>query len=67
MAVLQMFVGQSISTNLYYDLNKYDSREIPMSEILGDTMYATKIGIKTLYYLNLDVSIQKEECANCSV
>lgn len=67
MAVLQMFVGQSISTNLYYDLNKYDNREIPMSEILGDTMYATKIGIKTLYYLNLDVSIQKEECANCSV
>lgn len=55
LAVLQKFVDQTISANLYYDFNKYPKGIIPGSEVVKDLMNATKYGIKNLYYANFDV------------
>ena len=51
-AVLQKFVDQSISTNLYYDAKKYANNKIPMRDLIKDELTAYKYGLKTLYYLN---------------
>jgi len=67
MAVLQKFTGQSISTNVYYDLNKFEDRMVPLSLIVRHLLLFTKLGGKTLYYHNSDVSIKKDECENCSI
>ena len=66
MAVLQICTGQSISTNVYYDLNKFEDRMVPLSLVASDLMLFTKLGGKTVYYHNTDVSV-KEVCENCSV
>lgn len=55
LGVLQKFVDQAISTNLYYDFNKYPGGVIPGAEIAKDLLNTTKYGIKTLYYANFDV------------
>ncbi|QGH45265.1 ribonucleotide reductase of class Ia, beta subunit [Bacteriophage Eos] len=55
LGVLQKFVDQAISTNLYYDFNKYPGGIIPGAEIAKDLLNTTKYGIKTLYYANFDV------------
>lgn len=52
MATIQKFVDQSISTNTSYNPEFYADNEIPLMDILGDIIYACKIGIKTLYYNN---------------
>lgn len=44
---MQKFVDQSISCNTSYNPAKY---EITMSRLLGDLLFASKMGIKTLYY-----------------
>jgi ribonucleoside-diphosphate reductase alpha chain len=51
-AVIQKWIDQSISSNHYYDIEKYDGGEIPMSEIVDDILYSYKMGLKTLYYAN---------------
>ena len=66
MAVMQKFTGQSISTNVYYDLNKFPDRMVPLSLIVRHLMLFTKLGGKTLYYHNSDVSTN-EVCENCSI
>ena len=66
MAVIQKWCGQSISANVYYNLNHFKNREIPLSLISSDLMLATKLGLKTLYYHNTEVSVT-EECENCSI
>lgn len=55
LGVLQKFVDQAISTNLYYDFNKYPKGIIPGAEVAKDLLNSTKYGIKTLYYANFDV------------
>lgn len=55
LAVLQKFTDQAISTNLYYDFNKYPGGIIPGEEVIKDLLNVTKYGIKTLYYANFDV------------
>ncbi len=66
MAVLQKFTGQSISTNVYYDLNKFNKRMVPLSLITKDLLLFVKLGGKTIYYHNTDVST-KDTCVNCSI
>jgi ribonucleoside-diphosphate reductase alpha chain len=66
MAVLQCHTGQSISTNVYYDLNNYEDRMVPLSEIAYDLLLFTKLGGKTLYYHNTAVNIG-EACEGCSI
>ena len=53
-AVIQKYVDQSISANHYYNFGKYESGNLPMSEIATDILYAYKMGVKTLYYANTD-------------
>lgn len=55
-AIIQKFTGQSISYNEYYNYNKYPNGIIPMSIIMENFLMACKLGIKTFYYLNSDVS-----------
>lgn len=53
MATIQKFVDQSISTNTSYNPEFYPDNEIPLMDILGDMIYACRVGIKTLYYNNI--------------
>lgn len=53
-AVIQKYVDQAISANHYYNFSKYESNNLPMSEIARDILYAYKMGLKTLYYANTD-------------
>ncbi len=51
-AVLQKFIDQSISANTAYNPEMFPDKEVPMSLILGEVLYAYKMGVKTLYYHN---------------
>ena len=51
-AALQKFTDMSISTNLYYNVNRYPNKIPNQTELLGDIMLAYKYGIKNLYYTN---------------
>ncbi len=51
-AALQKFVDMSISTNLYYNVNKYPGRKVTQNDLIKDILTAYKYGIKTLYYTN---------------
>jgi ribonucleoside-diphosphate reductase alpha chain len=60
-AIRQKFIDQSQSTNLYY------ANLTSASEILSDILYAEKLGIKSLYYLNSRKAGDSEEiCESCS-
>jgi ribonucleoside-diphosphate reductase alpha chain len=51
-AVVQKFIDQSISTNMYYDVAKYDNNKVPLRDLIRHESIAYKYGLKTLYYLN---------------
>tara|TARA_R110002050_G_scaffold6130_16_gene26030 strand:+ start:1808 stop:4069 length:2262 start_codon:yes stop_codon:yes gene_type:complete len=53
-AVIQKFVDQAISANHYYNFAKYETGNLPMSEVAADILYSYKMGVKTLYYANTD-------------
>ena len=53
-AVIQKYVDQAISANHYYNFSKYESGNLPMSEVARDILYSYKMGLKTLYYANTD-------------
>ena len=70
-AVMQKYMCQSISANTYYDPTKYENEQVPISEVIYDVLYATKYGLKTLYYSNIrDVAgeaVTDESCESCVV
>ncbi|PIF03254.1 MAG: hypothetical protein CR987_00460 [Draconibacterium sp.] len=51
-AIFQKFLDQSISTNMYYDVSKYEDNKVPMRDLIRHESTAYKYGLKTLYYLN---------------
>lgn len=51
-ALFQKFTGQTISADLYLDYTKQKGGKISMKEQLGYLIRATKLGMKTWYYLN---------------
>jgi len=51
-AIFQKFLDQSISTNMYYDVSKYDKNKVPVRDLIRHEGIAYKYGLKTLYYLN---------------
>ena len=53
-SIRQKYVDQSISANHYYNFAKYDSGNLPISDVARDLLYAYKMGVKTLYYANTD-------------
>jgi len=53
-AVMQKWMDQSISANHYYDYSNYPNNELPLSVVIKDIMYSYKMGLKTLYYANIN-------------
>ena len=53
-AVIQKYVDQAISSNHYYNFSKYESGNLPMSDVARDILHSYKMGLKTLYYANTD-------------
>ncbi len=51
-AIFQKFLDQSISTNIYYDVAKYQKNKVPVRDLIRHESIAHKYGLKTLYYLN---------------
>ena len=50
-AVVQKFTGQGISADMYLDLSK-ENDKMSLNEWLQLMLYATKLGLKSLYYMN---------------
>lgn len=53
-AVLQKFIDQAMSVNTSYNPALVDGGQLSMEELLGDLLYAYSIGIKNLYYCNVN-------------
>ncbi len=51
-SIIQKFLDQSISTNLYYDTSKYENNKVPVRDLIRHESLSYKYGLKTLYYLN---------------
>ena len=51
-AIFQKFLDQSISTNMYYDVSRYEKNKVPVKDLIRHEGTAYKYGLKTLYYLN---------------
>lgn len=64
MAVLQKFVGQTISTNRYYNYNSYPDKKIPIQDLLQDFVYGAKLGLKSWYYLNSSEEEMDSACGD---
>lgn len=60
-AIIQKFIDQSISTNEYFIPSKYEGGNVPITELLKNIFFASKYGIKTLYYCNTDDGSGDEE------
>lgn len=70
-AIMQKFVDQSISSNLYYDPQNYENNKLPLSVMLEDILFCNYYGIKTLYYHNTrdgaDGNSIEDDCDSCKV
>jgi ribonucleoside-diphosphate reductase alpha chain len=51
-SVIQKYIDQGISVNHYYDMTKYDNKNIPLSEVAKDILYFYQMGGKQIYYSN---------------
>ncbi len=63
------FLDMGVSTNLYYNYRDYPNGLLPDKELIGDTLYAYKMGIPSLYYLNTSSESSfgyAEEESNCA-
>lgn len=55
MGIIQKYVDQAISSNTSYNPRNFgDTGKIPMSQLIGDLLLAYKLGLKTLYYNNIN-------------
>ncbi|ARW58208.1 aerobic NDP reductase, large subunit [Serratia phage X20] len=76
-AIMQKFVCQSISTNMYYDPQNYPKGKVPMSVMMEDMLHLWYYGGKTAYYHNTrdgsgtddyEIEVPKEEdCSSCKL
>lgn len=74
-AIFQKFMGQGISADLYTDFSKYEDEKVPMSKLLTDIFYSTKMGLKSWYYQNSKAGIKEgssivedeEGCESCKM
>lgn len=51
-SIFQKFLDQSISTNMYYDISRYNDHKVPARDLIRHEGMAYRYGLKTLYYLN---------------
>lgn len=54
-AIIQKFAGQAISADLYIDYTQLPGGKISVKDQIGYLLRATKMGMKTWYYLNSKV------------
>lgn len=54
-SLIQKFTGQGISSDFYLDYDTMPDGKISIKDQLGYIIYATKVGMKTWYYLNSKV------------
>lgn len=70
-AIVQKFCGQGISADFYLDYNKLPNGKVPIRQQFVEFMYATKMGLKSYYYLNSKVGVQDLandiSCVGCSI
>lgn len=65
MAVIQKWTDQAISSNTNYDPGKFPDSKIPLSLLVQDLMFSHQLGLKTLYYQNMnDMNTDVEASAN---
>lgn len=74
--IMQKFVCQSISSNLYYDPANYPTGKVPMSTMLAELLHLWYYGGKTAYYHNTrdgsgtddyESVAKPADCEGCSV
>lgn len=65
-AILQKFLDQAISVNNYYDPIKYEDKNLPISVVMTDILYAYKMGIKSLYYANTNDGKSDDDGGACA-
>ncbi len=53
-AALQKFTCMAISSNVYYNPAKFPEGKVPVDFLLTEFLTAWKMGLHTLYYLNID-------------
>lgn len=68
-ASIQRWFDMAMSTNHYYDYDKFENGEIPLSTLAKDMFYMYKMGCKTLYYTNTKDIDSESSCASgsCSI
>ena len=60
-AIITKWIDQSISSNLYYGISKFEDGKIPIDVLTEDFLYAYSMGHKTGYYLNTDDDSGEEQ------
>ena len=66
MGVAQKWMDMAISTNHYYNYDHYEGKNIPLSVMIKDVIYAYKCGLKTLYYCNTPDGSESNEQTSLS-
>lgn len=72
-AVIGVYVDQSMSTNTKYDPSNYEGKIIPFQVVIDDLIYMYNIGLKTAYYSLIEaqstnkVGTEEEECESCKL
>ena len=51
-SLIQKFVDQSMSTNQYTELARYENQKVPLSVLEDEFFTAKRYGLKTMYYQN---------------
>lgn len=65
-AITQKWCGQGISADLYITYSDNAKRKVSGKQLLKEWLYATKIGVKTRYYLNSATGTIKAEERGCN-
>ena len=67
-ALVQKHTGQGISADTYIDLSSSDAK-MSMKEQIELMIYATQLGLKSLYYMNTrtDADTTEESCESCKM
>lgn len=65
-AITQKWCGQGISADLYITYSDNAKRKVSGKQLLKEWLYATKIGVKTRYYLNSATGTIKVEERGCN-
>lgn len=72
-AVNQKFMDQALSVDTFYNPINYEGNEIPESVLMQHILLTYKLGIKTLYYNNIndgageEVVDEEELCEGCTI